>query len=609
MTDDRLKHRRRPVPGASARKPDPQRAIEKLVVEEIEVAAVGAGVGPSDAELRALQRRSVWRRRMRSLRFGVGISALALLAVAATIATRGFWPVDETRFLGIAWEMWSSGDRLVPRLNGVPVAQAPLFFWLVQGGWAVFGVQEWWPRLLPGLLMIASLFVAARMARLLWPGEEPWYRRTPFVLLGGFYWLASATLFTPDFLTVLFTLLAVHALLWMWRTRDLRVWLLLGLWLGLGLLAGGSLVLLYVLPIALIAPLWTRGTPTMPWKYWYTDLFKALLLGFALFAAWFLQAAARAKSAAVMPVLSAPFATHALDLYAGAYPWWWPLALLPALAFPWSLWPLPWLRFWHIRREPISNGLAFCMLWGVVTVVLLLLSPVRQPQLLLPLVPAFFLVTAWLVLDDRHAGHDHSHLASTMIFPLLLLGGALAVLPKLPRVDYLPEFLWQMSPWVGVGVIVIGVVVGFLPLPSLEKRVTNMAVMVAVLSTLTLLVIGWQFGAYHDLSEASGKIAQAQQRGQPVAYVGRYAGEFHFSGRLRQPLEVVTPDDVEAWSAAHPTGILVATGQAWQPRAAAAVQPLHDQSYANDRLRLWPAALPASAPETPVSGVPASPSS
>jgi 4-amino-4-deoxy-L-arabinose transferase-like glycosyltransferase len=590
MSDDRLKNKRRSAPRPSASRPDPKRAIEKLVVEEIEVAAVGAGVGPSEAELRKLQRSSIWRRRMRALRFGISIAALALLAVFATLATRGFWPVDETRFLGIAWEMWSSGDRQVPRLNGVPVAQAPLFFWLVQGGWALFGVQEWWPRLLPGLLMVASLFVAARMARLLWPGEEPWYRRTPFVLLGGFYWLASATLFTPDFLTTLFTLLAVHALLWMWRTRDQRVWLLLGLWLGLGLLASGSLVLLYVLPIALLAPQWARGTPTMPWKYWYADLFKALLFGFGLFAAWFLPAAARVKSAAVMPVLSAPFSTHALDLYAGAHPWWWLLALLPVLAFPWSLWPLPWLRFWHIRREPISNGLAFCMLWGVVTIALLLLSPVSQPQLLLPLVPAFFLVTAWLVLDERHAGHDHSHLTSTMIFPLLLLGGTLAVLPKLPRVEFLPDFLWQLSPLVGVGVIGVGVVVGFLPLPSLEKRVTNIAAMVAVLSTLSLLALGWQFSAHYDLSEAAGKIAHAQQQGQAVAYVGRYTGQFHFGGRLQQPLQEVAPDAVESWSAENPTGLLVATADVWQPRQPVAVPPLHDQVYADSRLHLWPVA-------------------
>jgi len=611
MADDRLKNKKKSASRQSSRKPDPNRAIEQMVVEEIEVAAVGVGVGPSEKDQRRVQRRSAWFRRWSALRQFIAIASLALLAVFATLATRGFWPVDETRFLAIAWEMWTGGDRLVPRLNGVATPQAPVFFWLVHAGWSVFGVNDVWPRLLPGLLMIACLLVTARMARLLWPGEEPWHRRVPFVLLGGFYWLASATLFTPDFLTVLSVLLALHALLWMWRTRDQRVWLLLGLWFGLGLLAGGSLVLLYVLPIALIAPWWARGTPTMPWKYWYADLLKAVLLGFILFAVWLVPAAARAKAGSVAvsltPLLTSPFAGHALDLYDGARPWWWLLALLPILAFPWSLWPLPWMRFWHIRRERISNGLSFCMQWGVITTVLFLLSPVRQPQLLLPLVPAFFLVMAWLVLDDRHERHDHSHLASTMIFPLVLLGGFLAVLPKLPRISFLPEFLWQLSPLVGVGIVVVGVVVGFLPLPSLEKRVTNMAAMVAVLSTLALLAIGWQFNTYYDLTDAAGAVARAQQQGHAVAHVGPYRGQFHYSGQLTRPLDVITPDTAETWMAAHPDGMLATTTNDWQPRGALSVKPLVVLPNGEDTVRLWSVAALLPKPEAPPATAPAAP--
>jgi len=605
------RHKKKKTPGSGAtsrREPDSTSAIEQMVVEEIEISAVGAGVGPGEREQRRVARRSAWLRSWLSMQRAASITALALLAVVATLATRSFWPVDETRFLGIAWEMWAAGDRLVPRLNGVAEPVAPLFFWLGHAGWMAFGVNDWWPRLIPGLLMVASLFVTARMARLLWPGgEEPWHRRVPYVMLGGFYWTASATLFTPDFLTTLFVLLALHALLWMWRKRDQRVWMLLGLWLGLGLLAGGSLALLYVLPVALVAPLWTRGTPTMPWKYWYVDIFKALLVGMVLFALWLIPAVSRAKAGGMTlpltPMLVSPFATHALDMYDGARPWWWLLALLPVLGFPWSLWPLPWMRFWHIRREPTTAGLAFCTAWGVVTLALFLLSPVRQPQLLLPLVPAFFLVMAWLVLDERHEGHDHSHLASTMIFPLLLLGGALAVLPKLPHVDYLPEYLWQLSPFVGVGIIVVGIVVGFLPLPSLEMRVTNMAVMVVALSTLALLALGWQFNEHYDPSGTAVVIARAQQQGQDVAHVGPYRGQFHFSGQLRKPLAVVQPDAVETWMATHPSGLVVATSDNWQPRSAVPARPVHDQPYAGRRLRVWSVAelttMPAVVPTTP----------
>ena len=44
---------------------------------------------------------------------------LALLAgwaafAAASIWLRPLWPVDETRYASVAWEMWLRGDFLVP---------------------------------------------------------------------------------------------------------------------------------------------------------------------------------------------------------------------------------------------------------------------------------------------------------------------------------------------------------------------------------------------------------------------------------------------------------------------------------------------------------------
>lgn len=585
MTKDRRHDPKKPprADRSTARPTDSTlRNLKDFVVEEIELGGV-TPVGPSvHKQKKPLAVMPWWRNFM----LRIAVTGLALLAVVAALATRTAWPTDETRFLAIAWEMWARHDLLVPHLNGSPTSVAPMFFWLVQLGWSAAGVQEWWPRLIPALFMLASLFIAPRVAALLWPSEEPWARRVPFVLLGSFYWLASTTLLTPDFLTVFFTLLAVHALLWMWRTRDQRVWLLLGLELGLGLLASGSLILLYVLPIALLAPLWTGGTRTMPWSYWYADLFKAVVLAFGIFALWFVPAAARVKVATLAPLLSAPFASHALDLYDGARPWWWLLVLLPAVAFPWSLWPLPWVRLWDIRREPISNGLTFCMLWGTVTVAVFLLSPVRQPQLLLPLAPAFFLAAAWLVLDDRLEKHDHSRLATSMVFPLMLLGGVLAVLPKLPRVEFLPDVLWQLSPFVGAAIIVVGVAAGSLPLPSLSQRVTNMTVTVSVLTTLALLALGWQFNDRHHVQAAAQKIASAQQQGQTVAHVGPYTGQFHFHGRLSHPLVQVSASEAETWVIAHPDAIVVTTVENWQPRTAGTT-PLFDQEYTDTRLRLW----------------------
>jgi 4-amino-4-deoxy-L-arabinose transferase-like glycosyltransferase len=97
----------------------------------------------------------------------VGLSVVLLFV---SLSTRSLWPIDETRYLSVAWEMWLQGDFLVPHLNGQPYAdKPPLFFWLVQAGWEIFGVQEWWPRLIPMLFSVGALFLVARIARLVWP--------------------------------------------------------------------------------------------------------------------------------------------------------------------------------------------------------------------------------------------------------------------------------------------------------------------------------------------------------------------------------------------------------------------------------------------------------
>mgnify|MGYP001564782713 CR=1 FL=1 len=582
--DDKKKHRSvRPASNTAAGKTDPMlRNLKNFVVEEIEL---------SDTSVSSSQRRyetpSRW---WPAFRVAAGSIGLLLIVVAAALATRSAWPTDETRWLAMAWEMWTRGELLVPRLNGAPAGAPPLFFWIVHLGWRIFGVVEWWARLVPALFMLGSLFLAARMARFLWPGAGQHARYAPLALLGGFYWVSAATLLSADLLTVFFTLFALSAVLWMWRARDMRVWLLLGPVLGMGTLASGSLIFLYVLPVALLAPLWARGTPTMPWQYWYVDIFKAAFVGLAIYAAWAVPAASGAGWVGVLDPLLSPLQANSLDLFAGARPWWWYLFLLPWLTFPWALWPLPWLRFWHIRREPISNGLAFCMVWAVSGIALFSLFEVKQPQFLLPVVPAFILVAAWLLLDEEHTTHDHSRLISTMIFPLILLGGLLAVLPGLPRVPYLPEFLWQLSPFVGVGIIGVGVAVGWLPLPSIEARIANMAVTVVVLTALALLVSGWQFSVHYELSGAARVLATAQQQGVAVAHVGAYRGQYHFAGRLTKPLAIVSPEQLELWVAGHPEGLVVTYTNAWQPRAAPGMAPFYEQPYGDTQLRIWPAA-------------------
>ena len=106
------------------------------------------------------------------------VVALWAVGVAGGLAARPAWPIDETRYLAVAWEMYTGGDLLVPHLNGNPYSdKPPLLFWLVNAGWRLFGVSEWWARLVPCLFALGSLLLTARLARRLWPDREDVARR------------------------------------------------------------------------------------------------------------------------------------------------------------------------------------------------------------------------------------------------------------------------------------------------------------------------------------------------------------------------------------------------------------------------------------------------
>ncbi|HBC07693.1 MAG TPA: hypothetical protein DC046_08945, partial [Rhodospirillaceae bacterium] len=133
------------------------------------------------------------------------IAGLWGLLIVVTLTVRPLLPVDETRYLAVAWEMWQRGDFLVPYLNGEPYShKPPLLFWGMHLGWALFGVNDWWPRLVAPLFGLAALLGTWWLGRLLWPDRAEAGAVAAALALGALFWTLFTTMTMFDMLHVAF---------------------------------------------------------------------------------------------------------------------------------------------------------------------------------------------------------------------------------------------------------------------------------------------------------------------------------------------------------------------------------------------------------------------
>jgi len=484
--------------------------------------------------------------------------------VALSLATRPVLPVDETRYLGVAWEMWHRGDFLLPTLNGLPYSEKPpLLFWLIHLGWWSFGVSELWPRLVSPLFALGNLFWVRRLAGRLWGSDVPEVRRAPLLLLSLSLWLFFSTVLTFDMMLTFFVLAALDGLL---EARErLWGWGQAGLAIGLALLAKGPVALLLILPPALLAPWWDDDRLRGRRIRWNLCLGGAVLAGMALALAWAVPAAIQGGAEYQEQILLGQTSSRILQPTMHAAPWWTYLAWLPLLLLPHSLWPRLWRAPFRLdRSEP---GVRFLLAATLPAFVLLSAIGSKRPHYLIPLLPAAALLLAHGLsgMSAERPAAKRSRLtlplAATGAVGLLLaligaISGSLAGRIHLPG---LAPWLHEIHPGAGLALcaLVIYLAVSNKPRSDLVKLTVASF---GIFATVHVGLLAVASPAY-DMQPVARFVGGLQAAGHPVAFAGHYQGEFQFAGRLTQPVEVVSADPTRArtWLAEHPTGHLIFT--------------------------------------------------
>lgn len=462
---------------------------------------------------------------------------IVLLVVALVfvldVVMRPMMPTNETRYLGVAWEMLTGHHWLVPFQNGVPYShKPPLLFWLINLVWLP-GISEYSARLVAPALSIMALWLTGRLADRMRPGGQ--FGNAAIVILGTmvpFYFFGGETNFDGILMLAMVTCAAA---LWRIGTAPaprLSHWLAFGVALGLGVYAKGPVIFVHALPLVL-AMRWWAGQG----RFSVTGLLAALLVALGLVALWLVPAFITGDASYRQEILWTQSAGRVVNSFAHAEPFWFYAAVLPMLLFPWIAVP----GFW--RSRPMDHVEKFALAWFLGPFILFSLISGKQPDYLLPAMPAAALLLAnrWPLRPGR-----------PWIVVAVLIGvmAVVLILPTGVLGQQVADFL-DLPLAVGIVVPLVFAVALMMRRPGLVW----LTVPALALALNTAYFIG-PAGKIMSPKEIAEIIADRDGR---VGYAGSdYRGDFHFAGRLRAPLTLL-PDEaaLAAFVQANPDGLIV----------------------------------------------------
>ncbi len=461
---------------------------------------------------------------------------LVFLAMACLFATaalglflRPLLPIDETRYLDVAWEMSQSGDWLVPTKNFAIYSDKPPFlFWIINLVWMVTGVSEYAARLVGPVFACVAIWLTARLARGLWPDDDR---------AGGVAALSLAGLIALD--------RAGGASAG--TPQETWAWAGFGAALALGVLIKGPVILFHLLPCAIALPLWSRAPQR--WRRLPLRIGFGLLVGLGLLSLWLIPALSLGGPEYREAVLWRQSAGRLTESFAHAKPWWFYLALLPALIFPLGWGPTLWRQAMRISWRA-DRGLRLCLIWSLSALILFSLTSGKQIHYLVPELPAVALIAARLA-----RGVQRFNLLPALI-PLALI----AIAAALAGIGIIP--LGEMKPLLTPGRAVIFPILLIVATCAFAAYRRNaaaaMVLSLGMLLAFNLLIGTTRIADIYSTKQIAARIAGHESTG--LAYFGsKYHAEFNFAARLTAPMaELSSPELLSEWVADNPQGLIVA---------------------------------------------------
>ncbi len=504
------------------------------------------------------------------------IALILALVFFTGVLLRPLLPIDETRYLSVAWEMHLTGDYLVPHMNGETYAhKPPLLFWLINLVWWVTGVSEFAARCVGPAFALLNLYLTHRLALTLFRDHDV-AQDAVLVLASLFvYGLFSGLTMFDAMLTTASLLFLIG--LWQAAVEErFAYWTLSGAALGLGVLAKGPVILVHTAPLLVLLPVWRpqgasgarvlRGLGTM------------VLIAFGIVAAWLVPAILAGGDAYRHELIWTQTAGRVANAFAHERPVWFFLALVPVYLFPWSL----HFGLWRALRtvDLYTPQVRFLAIHIAAAFVAFSLIASKQAHYLLPELPAAGLLIAFALSGKPRRATD----GLVFVLPLIAVL-VIAILVATRAVSDTP-----LPPWLPAD---IGVCLGLMSViaivsltAALGKSLFAASLWTAVLlAAINVSIAFMPLRSEFTIEDFADFLRD--RKGIDIAWFGRpYHAEFNFLARFETPVFLpMDRDDLARWAASHPEGLIIVPLAKLETSA----EPIFHRRVSGSELGIWTA--------------------
>jgi 4-amino-4-deoxy-L-arabinose transferase-like glycosyltransferase len=417
--------------------------------------------------------------------------AVFVIATLYLLGVRTLVPPDEGRYAEMAREMFTSGDWVTTRLNGIKYFEKPpLQTWMNALSFTLFGLGDWQARLWTGLCGILGVVLTG------YTGSKLFGRRTGFyaalVLGSSFYWAACSQIDSLDMGLSGMMTIALCALLLAQRDdaapAERRNWMLV-CWAGMALAVLSKGLIGLVLPGGVLV---VYTVVTRDWKLWgRLHLAKGLLLMLAIAAPWFVLVGLRNPEQPHFFFVHEHWDRFFLKEHHREQAWYIFFVLTAVGMVPWTGVLLQGLKL-GVQREPGSfRPRLMLLVWAVFILLFFTKSNSKLPGYILPIFPALALLVAnYLEVGTRR---------SRMLTAGLMAAVGVALLAAVPYMERLSrhgeEALYQAyQPWVlAAGFVALaGGALSMLYARQLQRDLMVVVLAITGFATTELMLAGFE---------------------------------------------------------------------------------------------------------------------